>query len=85
MKRCWVGPGMRPISPISNPQPICCSRENVMPQPANNAWPGRYRSSVGNHAKTLMVTGDRTWKRGLMGSTPSAPDPFTAIDLKYQK
>jgi len=31
-----------------------------------------------------MVTGDRTWKRGLMGSTPSAPEPFTAIDLKYQ-
>ena len=39
---------------------------------------------VGNHAKTLMVTGDRTWKRGLLGSTPSAPAPFTAIDLKYQ-
>jgi uncharacterized protein YjbI with pentapeptide repeats len=39
---------------------------------------------VGNHAKTLTVTGDRTWKRGLMGFTPSAPGPFTAIDLKYQ-
>ncbi len=40
--------------------------------------------SVGDHTKTLMVTGDRTWKRGLLGSTPSAPDPFSAIDLKYQ-
>ncbi len=40
--------------------------------------------SVGDHTKTLMVTGDRTWKRGLMGSTPGAPEPFSAIDLKYQ-
>ena len=39
---------------------------------------------VGDHAKTLMVTGNRTWKRGLIGCTPSTPEPFTAIDLKYQ-
>lgn len=36
---------------------------------------------VGGHAKTLMVTGDRTWRYGLLGSTPSPPEPFTAIDL----
>ncbi len=39
---------------------------------------------VGACAKSLMVTGNRTWKRGLVGSTPSVPEPFTAIDLKYQ-
>jgi len=39
---------------------------------------------AGAGARSLMVTGNRTWKRGLMGSAPSAPEPFTAIDLKYQ-
>lgn len=40
--------------------------------------------TVGRCQKTAVVFGDRVWKRGLLGLSPSAPQPFTAIPLGYE-
>ncbi len=39
---------------------------------------------VGSHRKHLMVTGNRYWRRGLLGSASSDPAPFDQIDLRYE-
>ena len=39
---------------------------------------------VGSYAKSLTVSGDRIWKKGVLGSTPSDPKPFKEIALRYE-
>lgn len=40
---------------------------------------------VGSHSRTLTVIGDRYWKRKLFGYTPSEPQPFTEMELRYER
>ena len=41
---------------------------------------------VGSHRKILTVTGDRTWKRSLLGTiVPSVPAPFLRLPLVYER
>jgi hypothetical protein len=35
--------------------------------------------------KTLRVFGDRQWKRGLVGLTPSEPEPFVRMPIVYER
>jgi hypothetical protein len=35
--------------------------------------------------KSLVVSGDRFWRRGVMGLTPSSPEPFTALPIVYER
>lgn len=39
---------------------------------------------VGSKTKTMNVFGNRYWKKGLLGSTATDPEPFTEIDLSYE-
>ena len=39
---------------------------------------------VGAQSKTLNVFGNRYWKRGLLGSAATDPEPFTEMDLRYE-
>lgn len=50
--------------------------ENVMAQ--------QCAFQVGAYSKALMVFGNRYWKRGLLGATPSDPEPFVKMDLRYE-
>lgn len=40
---------------------------------------------VGSAHKQLVVWGDRTWERGLLGQKPSAPTPFTSMPLRWER
>lgn len=40
---------------------------------------------VGSHSRTLMVTGNRVWKAGLLSTKMSDPEPFTTMDLRYER
>jgi hypothetical protein len=35
--------------------------------------------------KTLVVSGDRFWRRGVLGSVPSSPEPFTRMPIVYER
>lgn len=39
---------------------------------------------VGSKTKTINVFGNRFWKKGLLGSPATDPEPFTEIDLCYE-
>ena len=39
---------------------------------------------VGSKSKTLNVFGNRYWRRGLLGSFSSDPEPFSNIELRYE-
>ncbi|OJH42367.1 DUF2169 family type VI secretion system accessory protein [Cystobacter ferrugineus] len=41
--------------------------------------------TVGPIRKTLTVTGDRHWRRGLSGLTPSLPTPFLKLPVTYER
>ena len=84
MKKCWGGPGTASDFAYFKPAADLLLTGKCHAPAGEQCLARQVSFHVGNHVKTLMVTGDRTWKRGLLGSTPSAPDPFTAIDLKYQ-
>ncbi|QSQ11046.1 DUF2169 family type VI secretion system accessory protein [Myxococcus landrumensis] len=47
------------------------------------AVPTRVR--VGSCSKSVDVIGDRFWKRGLGGLTPSRPAPFERMPLRYER
>jgi len=40
---------------------------------------------AGSIVKNLNVFGNRYWKRGLLGSTATDPEPFQEIELRYEK
>lgn len=40
---------------------------------------------VADVAKTLLVSGDRFWKQGVIGKTPSAPKPFERMPVTYER
>lgn len=40
---------------------------------------------VGSAQKQLVVWGDRTWQRGLLGQKPSPPSPFTSMPLRWER
>ena len=40
---------------------------------------------IGRLRKTIRVTGQRYWRRGLFGLLPSAPEPFTEMPLIYER
>jgi uncharacterized protein YjbI with pentapeptide repeats len=40
---------------------------------------------VGQLSKQLAVWGDRHWKLGLLGSTPSEPAPFVELPLRWER
>jgi len=40
---------------------------------------------LGNINKSIKVTGDRTWKRGLLGLSPSSARPVTQVPILYEK
>ncbi|XXT25194.1 DUF2169 domain-containing protein [Sorangium sp. So ce429] len=40
---------------------------------------------IGPLRKTLRVTGDRAWRSGLTGVTPSAPQPFLRMPIRYER
>jgi len=40
---------------------------------------------VGDINKQLIVSGDRYWRGGAFGSTPSKPEPFVAMPLIYER
>lgn len=40
---------------------------------------------VGELQKRLAVWGDRRWQRGLLGSRPSEPEPFTSMPLRWER
>jgi hypothetical protein len=39
---------------------------------------------VGPVVRVVRVFGDRQWRRGLLGLTPSSPEPFEKIPLQYE-
>jgi uncharacterized protein YjbI with pentapeptide repeats len=39
---------------------------------------------VGEHARTLRVTGNRYWKPGLLRATATEPQPFAQLELRYE-
>lgn len=39
---------------------------------------------VGPKSKTLNVFGNRYWKRSILGSSATEPEPFTEIELRYE-
>lgn len=41
--------------------------------------------SVGPCQKGAVVLGERVWREGVMGATPSRPVPFTSIPLVYER
>ncbi len=43
------------------------------------------RLQVGVWKKEAVVSGERVWKRGIGGTTPSNPEPFTSIPLIYER
>lgn len=43
------------------------------------------RVRVGSAQKQLVVWGDRTWQRGMLGPKPSAPAPFTSMPLRWER
>jgi hypothetical protein len=57
------------------------------------AWTPRGKSGteviaglrVGSLKKTVRVVGDRRWKRGILGLSPSATESFTSIPLEYER
>lgn len=40
---------------------------------------------VGTMHKTLRVSGNRTWRGGVLGLTPSAPEPFRTMPVIYER
>lgn len=40
---------------------------------------------VGAMTKQLLVVGDRVWQRGAIGVTPSRPEPFVSMPLRYDR
>lgn len=38
---------------------------------------------LGTCDKKILVTGNRVWKKGLLGVTPSKPEPFTTMPIHY--
>ena len=40
---------------------------------------------VNNQSKCLAVFGDRHWKSGFLSSSPSHPEPFTEMDVRYER
>jgi hypothetical protein len=40
---------------------------------------------VGSLTKTAKVLGDRTWSKGLLGTTPSPAKPFTVMPLLFER
>lgn len=38
---------------------------------------------LGACEKKILVTGNRVWKKGLLGLTPSKPEPFTIMPINY--
>jgi hypothetical protein len=47
------------------------------------AVPTRVR--VGHCEKSVEIIGDRFWKRGLLGLSPSSPAPFEQMSLRYER
>ncbi|WP_163864303.1 DUF2169 family type VI secretion system accessory protein [Myxococcus eversor] len=47
------------------------------------AVPTRIR--VGSCEKSVEVIGDRFWRRGFLGLTPSSPAPFEQMPLRYER
>jgi hypothetical protein len=43
------------------------------------------RLTVGSCRKEIAVIGDRVWKRGVLGMTASAPQPFESMPLVYER
>lgn len=41
--------------------------------------------SVGSIKKTLAITGDRTWSRGVLGWKVNEPQPFTKMPITYER
>lgn len=39
---------------------------------------------VGSRSKSLNVYGNRYWKRGLLGSNATDPEPFSEMELRYE-
>ena len=39
----------------------------------------------GRRLKQLQITGDREWRRGMLGLVPSAPRPFTRMPITYDR
>ena len=53
--------------------------------PKGSKVPARQvKFQVGSKSKSLNVFGNRTWKRGLLGSSAGEPEPFTEMELRYQ-
>lgn len=58
-----------------------------------SAWPARGRMATsldvelqaGPVRKTLRVTGDREWRRGIAGATLSEPEPFEHMPIVYER
>jgi hypothetical protein len=40
---------------------------------------------VGDLRKELLVSGDRDWRPGLLGMTPSSPQPFETMPIVYER
>jgi hypothetical protein len=40
---------------------------------------------IGNLQKDLQVSGDRYWRRGLLGIKPSSPKPFETVPIVYER
>lgn len=40
---------------------------------------------IGEIVKTLRVTGDRFWRRGALGRTPSSPREFERMPIQYER
>lgn len=41
--------------------------------------------AVGDIRKELLVSGDRTWRKGSFGSAASSPEPFSSMPLVYER
>ena len=42
------------------------------------------RFTVGNWSRTLHLIGNRNWKKSMLGSGMTSPEPFTSMDLRYE-
>jgi uncharacterized protein YjbI with pentapeptide repeats len=57
-----------------------CRAPGGMPTPVC-----RVTFAVGDHARSLIVMGERRWRWSLLGRRPSEPEPFTKMELRYER
>jgi len=54
-------------------------------RPRQSATHCSVKFRVGGRSASLLVTGDRVWEGGMLGRRASKPQPFDALELRYER